>query len=354
LALPEPDPQPRPSDASVPTEAVWDTSEQILQDLARIRQEQQSHERSSRRQHWSLAVLILIAIIGVAGLGWLGWHQWEAQTSFMTSPAILKARLQEEIDKTFATKLAALKAERAPPERIDKLYQWRDQTQDQLDQTVAFVQNVAEIERRSLPAQAARVLEERGMDPALALLDERLREEGERHKARARELAEAALFKAELHQTRFEYPQAQAALEQAIALDHGWWEPHNRLGMPARERADWERAERAFTQARLLVAKGSTDEAVVLSNLAGLLQATNRPAEAEPLMRRALVIVLKFTRDSGQRHPHLEVYFGNYRALLQAMDLQGERERRMASLVPEAGFDEDDLRRILEALEPQP
>jgi len=72
LALPEPDRQPRPSDASVPTEAVWDASERIVEQLDNIRKDQQSHERKSRRRHWSLAALILIAIIG---LGWLGWQQ---------------------------------------------------------------------------------------------------------------------------------------------------------------------------------------------------------------------------------------------------------------------------------------
>ena len=39
-----------------------------------------------------------------------------------------------------------------------------------------------------------------------------------------------------------------------------------------------------------------------LNNLAQLLQATNRLAEAEPLMRRALVILLSF----GFEHPNLQ------------------------------------------------
>jgi len=44
----------------------------VREQLDNIRKDQQSHERKSRRRHWSLAALILIAIIG---LGWLGWQQ---------------------------------------------------------------------------------------------------------------------------------------------------------------------------------------------------------------------------------------------------------------------------------------
>ena len=40
-----------------------------------------------------------------------------------------------------------------------------------------------------------------------------------------------------------------------------------------------------------------------LNNLAQLLQATNRLAEAEPLMRRTVLIFVKFTRNTGHRHP---------------------------------------------------
>ena len=57
-----------------------------------------------------------------------------------------------------------------------------------------------------------------------------------------------------------------------------------------------------------------------LNNLATLLEATNRLDEAEPLMRRALLILLKpFVRRTGHEHPHLEQALGNYRALLEAI-----------------------------------
>jgi Tetratricopeptide repeat len=59
--------------------------------------------------------------------------------------------------------------------------------------------------------------------------------------------------------------------------------------------------------------------AIRLNNLAGLLQATNRLAEAEPLMRRQVEIFLSVTARTGHQHPNLLASFGNYAGLLIAM-----------------------------------
>ncbi|MGB0513354.1 MAG: tetratricopeptide repeat protein [Wenzhouxiangellaceae bacterium] len=56
-----------------------------------------------------------------------------------------------------------------------------------------------------------------------------------------------------------------------------------------------------------------------MNNLAQLLQATNRLAEAEPLMRRTAKILVEFTRRTGHPHPYLEAAFGNYARLLREM-----------------------------------
>ena len=58
------------------------------------------------------------------------------------------------------------------------------------------------------------------------------------------------------------------------------------------------------------------DVAIDLNNLAQLLQATHRLAEAEPLMRRALEV---FIRSLGTEHPNSLTVAGNYIGLLQAM-----------------------------------
>jgi hypothetical protein len=53
-----------------------------------------------------------------------------------------------------------------------------------------------------------------------------------------------------------------------------------------------------------------------VSNLAQLLQATNRLAEAEPLMWRALTILCSFTRYCGHEHPDFQTFADNYVRLL--------------------------------------
>jgi Flp pilus assembly protein TadD len=56
--------------------------------------------------------------------------------------------------------------------------------------------------------------------------------------------------------------------------------------------------------------------AIRLNNLAALLQATNRLADAEPLMRRALKI---FETSLGSEHPHTRIVANNLAVLLKAM-----------------------------------
>ena len=71
--------------------------------------------------------------------------------------------------------------------------------------------------------------------------------------------------------------------------------------------------------------------AIRLNNLAQLLQATNRLAEAEPLMRRALGIVV---RSLGLEHPNSQTVRRNYIGILQALEVpEGEIEERVKSAV---------------------
>jgi tetratricopeptide (TPR) repeat protein len=65
--------------------------------------------------------------------------------------------------------------------------------------------------------------------------------------------------------------------------------------------------------------KDHPDVARDLNNLARLLQATNRLAEAEPLMHRMVVIFLAFQRDTGHAHPHRDAAIQNYASLLSEM-----------------------------------
>ena len=82
------------------------------------------------------------------------------------------------------------------------------------------------------------------------------------------------------------------------------------------------------------------DVAILLNNLAQLLQATNRLAEAEPLMRRALAIDEK---SFGSEHPHLARDLNNLALLLQDTNRLAEAEplMRRALALDEKSFGPD-------------
>ena len=58
-----------------------------------------------------------------------------------------------------------------------------------------------------------------------------------------------------------------------------------------------------------------------LNNLAGLLSATNRLAEAEPLYGQVLRIFAEFGYRTGHEHPHFRLAIDNYAGLISAMGL---------------------------------
>jgi hypothetical protein len=78
--------------------------------------------------------------------------------------------------------------------------------------------------------------------------------------------------------------------------------------------------------------------AIRLNNLAQLLRTTNRLAEAEPLMSRHLVIFVDFERKTGHQHPHRDAALRNFADLLMAMGKsEAEIKAAIASLAGEDG-----------------
>jgi DNA-binding phage protein len=67
-------------------------------------------------------------------------------------------------------------------------------------------------------------------------------------------------------------------------------------------------------------------------------------------MKRALVILLNFTRETGHLHPHLRGAFENYSALLKKMSL-GNQEIYvcLAQVAIDAGLDLQELYRAIQA-----
>lgn len=310
------------TDASIPTQEVWEASERIVATLEKIQNDQAEHEQQSEHRHRVLLtwqrVLALLLVCAVAGVLWVKW----STERIVTDPIVLRSKLEQKIDESFSQKLTAAKAQGAPYQEIDQLYRWRDQTLARLDESVKFIQTSADDRRSSLTRKAAVVLQERGVDAALEYLKKTLADEAKRHKAQARELAEAALFEADLHEARFEFELARQSVDEAIRLDYTWWEPHNRSGLLALHTARWGDADNSFNEAERFV-KEETDRAVLLNNRARLLNDTNRPAEAEPLLRRALEIdEISF----GPEHPDVAASLNNLALLLQATNRDSEAE----------------------------
>ncbi len=65
--------------------------------------------------------------------------------------------------------------------------------------------------------------------------------------------------------------------------------------------------------------------AIRLTNLTQLLQATNRLVEAEPLIRRAVEITMKFAHDTGHKDPHQQSRIDNYAYLLYQVGYSEEQ-----------------------------
>ncbi|HSI64812.1 MAG TPA: hypothetical protein VLE43_16920, partial [Candidatus Saccharimonadia bacterium] len=60
-------------------------------------------------------------------------------------------------------------------------------------------------------------------------------------------------------------------------------------------------------------------------NLASLLISTDRLKDAEPLMRTAVEIAVKFRHSTGHEHPNFRLWLDNYRGLLEVMNLLPEK-----------------------------
>src|SRR5207248_494421 len=127
-------------------------------------------------------------------------------------------------------------------------------------------------------------------------------------------------------------PHADAVARHADAADIP--EPAarlmNQLGVYLARRCQFPQAERLHRRA-LAIAEdsygpGHPTVAAALSNLAGLLQDTNRLGEAEPLMHRALAID---ERSYGPDHPEVARTLSNLAGLLQDTDRLDEAEPPM-------------------------
>jgi hypothetical protein len=80
-----------------------------------------------------------------------------------------------------------------------------------------------------------------------------------------------------------------------------------------------------------------------------LYQAQGRLAEAEPLSARSLVILLKFTRMTGQMHPDLQLVFSNHIVIMKNTARNNDEVvERVWAVGRAADFDPDGYRKVLD------
>jgi tetratricopeptide (TPR) repeat protein len=140
------------------------------------------------------------------------------------------------------------------------------------------------------------------------------------------------------------YRRALAIDEASLGADHPNVATHlnNLAGLL---RADNRLAEaeplyrRALAIDEVSLGADHPEVAIDLNNLATLLQGTNRAAGTEPLLRRALVVLLVFQRNTGHAHPHRDLVSGNYAALLSELGHdQAAIDAALRSALIEAGL----------------
>jgi hypothetical protein len=80
--------------------------------------------------------------------------------------------------------------------------------------------------------------------------------------------------------------------------------------------------------------KEHPDVATGLNNLAQLLETTDRPTEAEPMYRRGLAILVNFQQKTGHEHPGFRTGVANYVSFLKALGKTHKQiERHLRSLI---------------------
>ena len=309
-------------DASVPTEEVWDSSRRIEEKLDNLRRLQ---KRQHRTVMASFAVVTFLLLALLAGIIWFK----SSTEKIVTDPEILRTKFEEKIKESFERKHKELVTRKATPAEMDQLYRRQEDALKQISESVRFIQSTTKDGQATIAKKAVQIVQEDGVDRALKYLDQAISGEAQRHKERARELAEASLLKAELQLNKLDYDGAQSAIKQAIEFDHKWWRPHNRLGLLFYEKALWSAAEAELREAQRFV-DSEENTAAILNNLALLLKATNRLAEAEPLIRRALAIDEK---SYGPQHPEVATDLNNLASLLQDTNRLAEAEPLMQRAV---------------------
>ena len=266
----------------------------------------------------------------------------EKVVQVLANPAVLADRIRKEIHATAESKIKTLPDEKGRGRLVAEIEKERDLALGRVDDLIKLIQEGLKEGASPVFQRAAEILQKEGTDAAIEYLEssrpktlETARRHAEQAKtAQARADAEkelrnkslqALVLEAELLETKLQWQPALELREQVAELAPDWFEARNRLGVLHLKLARFRVAEQHL-RATVKLAANPSEEAAALNNLGQLLQATNRLAEAESLIRRALDID---EQTYGAKHPQVATALNNLAQLLKATNRLMEAEPLM-------------------------
>ena len=279
----------------------------------------------------SRASLIGIAgiVLALAGIGYGVFRtnqelpaETAQQVARQFDPEAIGSRLKAEIRARFERDAEALHADDGNWEAIRDLERGRDAAIASIDNTLRTIKEGLAGEPTPIFVQATRILERDGAEASIAYLESHKADQlvrVDRHAARAAEAQEALqrelqpfMLQADLHESRIEWEQALNLRQTVVRFAPEWFDAQYRIGELLFILAFYAEAE-PHMRAAAVLSKSPDEEARALGNLGLLLKETNRPAEAEPLFRRALAIV---EASHGPENPNVATSLNNLALLL--------------------------------------
>jgi tetratricopeptide (TPR) repeat protein len=342
-------------------------------EIQQIDQKMEVH--GGRLRRWLVAVAVLV-LAALGTLGYVGWRQERGQAAAAADRKQIGTNLTsvhttlEELRREFADPDHLIEGirnhirKRADEEiaaaRPPDDWRRRAEIEKKRDQALERVQDLIETIRRGLAGkpdpifiEATGILDNQGVAEAIKYLEQKrstidkaigaaksVRDQAEE---RLREAYRPKVLQADLYQANLRWDESLRIREEVAREIPRWFEARTDLGNLLRELARYSEAEPHLRAAAELAAD-PREEATGLNNLALLLMGTNRPGEAEQLLRRALAIDEK---SSGTDHPSVAIHLNNLAGLLQASNrlAQAEPFYRRALAIDEksSGTDRPDL-----------
>jgi hypothetical protein len=350
--------------------------EQLTEDLQQV--DHQVAVQGGRLRRWLVALAVLV-LAGLGTVGYVGWRQQvEHRAQEQERAKQERERIAAEAARKEAQTIQQVQQEFAERFLQQLLTDKRITAEDARERALKELPALVKLPLAEIQSLIDRKIAPRATEASLSSLDraraalakgnyDEVFQAADQQKQQGRELAmlegTAALARFRQSPKPEWNSRALTAFQRVMALadpnSSTEWEAWTDAAVSAssvlHDIARYSEAEPLLRQCqRLREARSGPDSqgvAVVLTDLAGLLQATNRLSEAEPLFRRALAIDEK---SYGSNHPGVARDLNNLAGLLRATNRLSEAEplfrRALAIDEKSYGSDHPDVARDLNNL----